>query len=76
MADPTPDDALALSIVLPVYNEERTLETTFRTLRSYLEGLGRSYEVVCVNDGAIYGWKHQRTGRAHWCGNDRGMRNR
>jgi glycosyltransferase involved in cell wall biosynthesis len=58
MAEPNPapprhdGDAPALSIVLPVYDEGRTLEATFGALLPFLDGLGRTFEVVCVNDGS------------------------
>ncbi len=42
----------SLSIVLPVYNEERTLEGTFGELIPFLEELGRSFEIVFVDDGS------------------------
>lgn len=55
---PTPDEGatpLALSIVLPVYCEERVLERTFAELTPCLEGLGRSFEIICVDDGSTDG---------------------
>jgi dolichyl-phosphate beta-glucosyltransferase len=45
-------DRIELSVVLPVYCEERVLASTFAELVPYLEGLGRSFEVVCVDDGS------------------------
>lgn len=42
----------ALSIVLPIYNEELVLESTLAELIPFLEGLERSFEVVCVDDGS------------------------
>ena len=47
-----PTDAPRLSIVLPIYNEELVLEATLAELIPFLEGLGRSFEVVCVDDGS------------------------
>ncbi|MFT5284666.1 MAG: dolichyl-phosphate beta-glucosyltransferase [Planctomycetota bacterium] len=50
--------APALSVVLPIYNEERTLESTFALLLPFLEQLGLddgasgAFEVVCVDDGS------------------------
>ena len=41
-----------LSVVLPVYNEALVLEGTFRALIPFLEQLGRSFEIVCVDDGS------------------------
>src|SRR5215475_3992963 len=44
----TPD----LSVVIPVYNEEQVLPSLFERLYPALDALGRSYEIVFVNDGS------------------------
>ena len=44
-----------LTVVIPVYNEKESLEPLWAELREVLEGLGRSYEVVFVNDGSTDG---------------------
>ena len=44
----TPD----LSVVIPVYNEEVVLPALFARLYPALDALGRSYEIVFVNDGS------------------------
>lgn len=41
-----------LSVVIPVYNEEKGLEILFGRLMPVLENMNRSYEVICVNDGS------------------------
>jgi len=41
-----------VSIVIPVYNEEDGLASLFARLYPALDALGRSYEVVFVNDGS------------------------
>ena len=41
-----------VSIVIPVYNEEDGLPSLFARLYPALDTLGRSYEVVFVNDGS------------------------
>ncbi len=41
-----------ISVVIPVYNEEDVLETLFSRLYPSLDALGRTYEVVFVNDGS------------------------
>lgn len=41
-----------LSVVLPVYNEETTLPELHRRLTDVMEALGRSYELVFVDDGS------------------------
>jgi undecaprenyl-phosphate 4-deoxy-4-formamido-L-arabinose transferase len=48
----TDSPALALSIVIPVYNEELNLPTLFARLYPVLDGLGRRYEVIYTNDGS------------------------
>jgi glycosyltransferase involved in cell wall biosynthesis len=42
----------ALSVVIPVYNEEAVLPALFARLYPALDALGTSYEVVFVNDGS------------------------
>jgi undecaprenyl-phosphate 4-deoxy-4-formamido-L-arabinose transferase len=44
--------APALSVVIPIYNEEAGLAALFARLYPALDALGRSYEVVFVNDGS------------------------
>ncbi|MFZ1098935.1 MAG: glycosyltransferase [Steroidobacteraceae bacterium] len=46
--DGTPD----ISVVIPVYNEEEGLPLLFERLYAALDALGRSYEVVFVDDGS------------------------
>ncbi|HTS20719.1 MAG TPA: glycosyltransferase [Casimicrobiaceae bacterium] len=41
-----------LSVVIPVYNEEAGLEKLFERLYPALDRLGRSYEVIFVDDGS------------------------
>lgn len=43
---------VALSVVIPVYNEALNLPTLFARLYPVLDGLGRSYEVIFTNDGS------------------------
>ena len=47
--------ARELSVVLPVYDEARVLEATFAELVPHLEGLGKDFEIVCVDDGSTDG---------------------
>lgn len=44
--------ATALSVVIPVYNEEDVLPLLVQRLRPLLDGLGTDYEVVAVDDGS------------------------
>jgi undecaprenyl-phosphate 4-deoxy-4-formamido-L-arabinose transferase len=41
-----------LSIVIPVYNEQDGLAALFSRLYPALDALGRSYEVILINDGS------------------------
>jgi glycosyltransferase involved in cell wall biosynthesis len=43
---------LAISVVLPVYNEAGNLETFIPELSGVLRDLGRSYEIIAVDDGS------------------------
>jgi glycosyltransferase involved in cell wall biosynthesis len=44
-----------LSVVVPVYNEERSVELLFDEIRAALEPLEREWEVVFVDDGSADG---------------------
>ena len=44
--------ALDLSIVLPIYNEEAPLPSVIPELSGALRSLGRSYEIIAVDDGS------------------------
>jgi undecaprenyl-phosphate 4-deoxy-4-formamido-L-arabinose transferase len=48
---PNPE-ALELSIVIPCYNEQEVLPSLFSRLYPALEWLGRSYEIIFVDDGS------------------------
>ncbi len=41
-----------LSVVVPMYNEEEVIEVTYRRLKTVLDKLGETYEIVFVNDGS------------------------
>src|SRR5260221_3065968 len=41
-----------LSVVVPIYNEQDALPFTVERLRTILDGMGVSYEVVGVDDGS------------------------
>ena len=47
-----PKPSLYLSVVIPVYNEEKSLPLLFDRLFPALDKLGKSYEVIFVNDGS------------------------
>ncbi len=42
----------AVSLVVPVFNEERTLEEVYRQSVAALESLGKPYEIIFVDDGS------------------------
>ncbi len=41
-----------LSIVIPVYNEEDSIDPLYKSLIPVLEGTGRKYEVILIDDGS------------------------
>lgn len=41
-----------LSIVVPMYNEEESMEAFFRRTQRALQTVTQSYEFICVNDGS------------------------
>jgi undecaprenyl-phosphate 4-deoxy-4-formamido-L-arabinose transferase len=55
-AEPAPHPAEAtvpaVSLVIPVFNEEATLEELYRRVTATLEELGKPYEVIVVDDGS------------------------
>jgi undecaprenyl-phosphate 4-deoxy-4-formamido-L-arabinose transferase len=42
----------AISLVVPVYNEERTIEEVYSSAVEALEACGRPYEIIFVDDGS------------------------
>ena len=48
----------AVSLVVPVFNEEKTVEEVYRQSVAALESLGQPYEIIFVDDGSTDGtWK-------------------
>ncbi|MFO1489969.1 MAG: glycosyltransferase family 2 protein [Kiritimatiellia bacterium] len=43
---------MELSVVIPVYNEVESIEALCRKLHAVLPGIGRTYEVILVDDGS------------------------
>jgi glycosyltransferase involved in cell wall biosynthesis len=41
-----------LSIIIPIYNEEHNLLPLLEEITSVLRATGRSYEIICVDDGS------------------------
>jgi dolichol-phosphate mannosyltransferase len=46
-------DTPALSVVVPMYNEEEVIPLFVERLRPVLDGLGESYELLAVDDGSV-----------------------
>ncbi|MBM4466006.1 MAG: glycosyltransferase family 2 protein [Chloroflexi bacterium] len=44
-----------LSVVIPLYNEEENLVPLYEQLKAALEGTGREYEIIIVDDGSTDG---------------------
>jgi len=44
-----------LSIVIPLYNEEENVEPLYEKLKTALDGAGREYEIIIVDDGSTDG---------------------
>ena len=41
-----------LSVVIPAFNEESRIRSSLERMRTYLDGTGRSWEIVVVDDGS------------------------
>jgi dolichol-phosphate mannosyltransferase len=50
-----PSDAIALSVVIPLYNEQENVEPLCKTLLDALHNQPRSFEIILVNDGSSDG---------------------
>lgn len=48
-----PPASLEISVVIPVFNEAENLPALRSRLLAVMDGLGRSYEVIFVNDGSV-----------------------
>jgi glycosyltransferase involved in cell wall biosynthesis len=56
-AEPVPAEAPAceISVVIPVFNEQESLPSLHAGLHQVLSGMGRSYEIIYVDDGSSDG---------------------
>ena len=48
----SPSQEVAISVVVPVMNEEQSVKPLFEKLSAQLNTLGQSYEVIFVDDGS------------------------
>jgi len=46
---------MELSIVIPLYNEEENVKPLYEKLKAALDGAGREYEIIVVDDGSTDG---------------------
>ncbi|HSK15832.1 MAG TPA: glycosyltransferase family 2 protein [Gaiellaceae bacterium] len=51
-ARPAPEAAPAVSLVVPVFNEEATIQEVYDRTTAVLEKLGKPYELIVVDDGS------------------------
>jgi glycosyltransferase involved in cell wall biosynthesis len=49
------ENKIDLSIVIPIYNEKQSIDSLYKDLKSVLPKLGKSYEVILIDDGSIDG---------------------
>ena len=47
-----PSDRVSVSVVVPMYNEAESVGTTIARIQEVMDGTGRSYEIIPVNDGS------------------------
>jgi len=50
---PRAESAVDVSVVIPIYNEQENLEALHRRLKKTMDALGKSYEVIFVDDGSL-----------------------
>jgi glycosyltransferase involved in cell wall biosynthesis len=47
-----PQETIDVSVVVPMHDEQGNVEPLYQSLRNALEALGRTYEIVVVDDGS------------------------
>ena len=52
MAESTSPLKAGVTVVVPVYNSEKSLEELAKRLSSVLDGQGLAYEMILINDGS------------------------
>jgi glycosyltransferase involved in cell wall biosynthesis len=43
---------MTYSVVIPLFNESRNISELYRRIKNVLDGLGKQYEIVIVDDGS------------------------
>jgi glycosyltransferase involved in cell wall biosynthesis len=46
------ESKMELSVIIPIYNEERNIPILYRELKNVLENLKKKYEIIFINDGS------------------------
>jgi glycosyltransferase involved in cell wall biosynthesis len=52
-SDSSPESGIALSVIIPILNEEENIEPLWSNLKGVLETLDCSFEVIFIDDGSI-----------------------
>jgi glycosyltransferase involved in cell wall biosynthesis len=47
-----PNEQIAVSVVIPAYNEEEAAQPVLKDIKSVMDGLGLPYEIIVVDDGS------------------------
>ncbi len=53
--DAAPQTGAEVSIIVPLFNEERNVRPLYEAVVAAMEGCGRPFEMICVNDGSTDG---------------------
>lgn len=48
-----------LSIIIPAYNEEKTIGSIIQTIKSIMRSIGLSHEIIIINDGSTDGTREE-----------------
>lgn len=45
-------DKILCSVIVPMYNEEEVITETYKRLTKVMDGIGKNYEIIFINDGS------------------------
>lgn len=45
-------DKVLCSVIVPMYNEEEVITETYKRLTKVMDGIGKNYEIIFINDGS------------------------